>query len=90
MELAEVSQAHATGDLPLNPEQAGQLQALMTGTTTAQRLGVPDESSREELRRVAAERVGKWRVLETRLPRRAGLHATLVREIFEHLYLSLV
>ncbi|MBX6383098.1 MAG: 50S ribosome-binding GTPase [Microbispora sp.] len=89
VELAEVSQAHARGDLPLSPEQAGQLQALMTGTTTARRLGLPDESSRDELRRVAEERARGWRVLESRLPRRAGLHAALVREIFEHLHLSL-
>lgn len=89
VELAEAAQAHAAGALPLSDRNAGQLHTLMTGVTDARRVGLPDDASPEELRGRIGELVTEWKTLEAGLPRKARLHATVVREVFEALYFSL-
>ncbi|MBX6383095.1 MAG: 50S ribosome-binding GTPase [Microbispora sp.] len=90
VELAEAAQAHADGTLPLPDRNAEQLHTLMTGVTDAQRVGLSDDSSPEELRDRIGALVDEWKTLEAALPRRARLHATVVREVFEALYFSLL
>ncbi|GAA1311771.1 GTPase [Planotetraspora silvatica] len=90
VELAEAAQAQADGVLPVPDQNSGQLHMLMAGVTDAQRVGLPEDASPEELRRRIGELVGEWKMLEASLPRRARLHTTVVREMFEALYFSLL
>ncbi|WP_328708432.1 50S ribosome-binding GTPase [Microbispora hainanensis] len=90
MELAEAAQAHAAGTLPLPDRNAGQLHTLMAGVTNAQRAGLPEDASQDELRGRIGELVDEWRSLEAALPRKGRRHTTVVREVFEALYFSLL
>ena len=87
-ELAEAAQAQADGVLPLSARHAGQLHALLVGTTDAARVGLPDDAAEEELRARIGELVGEWRTLESELPRKARRHATAVREVLEAMYFA--
>ncbi|MFC0863382.1 dynamin family protein [Sphaerimonospora cavernae] len=89
VELADAAQAHAAGTLPLPQRNADQLHTLMTGVTDAQRVGLPGDASPDALRGRTGELIDEWKILEAAISRRARLHATVVREIFETMYFSL-
>ncbi len=51
----------ATAQVPLPPELEADLRRLANGTTSAERLGLPESASPDELQRAAAAAAGTWK-----------------------------